>query len=65
MVYFYYKLSLPTSDGIPEVIEEEVQPLRNSYDISSADKSLKNSHQSNGIGSSFARFMENDQEVDP
>jgi hypothetical protein len=43
MVYFYYKLSLPTSDGIPEVIEEE-EPLQNSFDVPSAEYQPKLSH---------------------
>jgi hypothetical protein len=33
MVYFYYKLSLPTSDGIPEVIEEDEPVFEKSFDM--------------------------------
>ena len=64
MVYFYYKLSLPTSDGIPEVIEpndpREMKVEDVDEDMIIMDsKRFTMSPTSNGSGS-FARLLEND-----
>lgn len=59
MVYFYYKLSLPTADGIPDVIEEEEATFEKSMDLPT-EYQPKLSERSHGQASSFARFLEND-----
>jgi len=59
MVYFYYKLSLPTADGIPDVIEEEEPTFEKSMDLPT-EYQPKLSERSNRHASSFAKFMEND-----
>lgn len=56
MVYFYYKLALPTGGKNPDVIDNETTPLDRSNDPT-FEPTAKSSEQ---FVNSFARYMEGD-----